>query len=42
MKNLFFLLTLSTFFSTASQAQIDIDDLFGGVNVAYANPIGDF
>jgi hypothetical protein len=42
MKNLLFLLTFLTFFSTTSQAQIDIDNLFGGANAAYANPVGDF
>jgi len=42
MKKLIVSILMLTFFFTSSNAQFDIDKLFGGANLAYAKPVGEF
>ncbi len=42
MKKLILSVAMLAFFFTSSQAQFNIEKLFGGANIAYAKPIGDF
>lgn len=42
MKNFFLITLFSLSFVFSANAQFDAENLFGGVNAAYANPIGDF
>lgn len=42
MKKLILSVAMLTFFFTTSHAQFDLEKLFGGANVAFAKPVGDF
>ncbi len=42
MKKLILSVAMLAFFFTSSQAQFDIEKLFGGANIAFAKPVGDF
>ena len=42
MKKLILSVAMLAFFFTSSNAQFDIEKLFGGANIAFAKPVGDF
>ncbi len=42
MKKLILSVAMLAFFFTSSHAQFDIEKLFGGANIAFVKPIGDF
>jgi len=42
MKKLILSVAMLAFFFTSSHAQFDVEKLFGGANVAFAKPLGDF
>lgn len=42
MKKLIVSILMLTFFFTSSNAQFDVDKLFGGANLAFAKPVGEF
>lgn len=42
MKKLILSVVMLTFFFTSSQAQFEVEKLFGGANIAFAKPLGDF
>lgn len=42
MKKLILSVAMLAFFFTSSNAQFDVEKLFGGANIAFAKPVGDF